>query len=65
MHYGLVAPAVLTVVSYLRAMAAVVVASRSQDKVDNTVASLKALGAKKAAGFTADVRNCFEPQTRS
>lgn len=42
--------------------AAVVVASRSQDKVDNTVASLKALGAKKALGFTADVRNYDELQ---
>ena len=37
--------------------ASVAVASRSQAKVDDTVASLKALGAAKALGFAADVRN--------
>ncbi|HEY7774474.1 MAG TPA: SDR family oxidoreductase [Marinagarivorans sp.] len=37
--------------------AAVAVASRSQAKVDDTVASLQALGASKALGFAADVRN--------
>ena len=37
--------------------AAVAVASRTQSKVDDTVASLKALGASKALGFVADVRN--------
>ena len=37
--------------------AAVVVASRTQQKVDDTVAALQQLGAKKALGFAADVRN--------
>ncbi|WP_053980223.1 SDR family oxidoreductase [Marinagarivorans algicola] len=37
--------------------ASVVVASRSQDKVDDTVAALTELGAKKALGFAADVRD--------
>ena len=37
--------------------ASVVVASRSQQKVDDTVAALEAKGAKKAMGFTVDVRN--------
>ena len=37
--------------------AAVVVASRTPQKVDDTVAALQQLGAKKALGFTADVRN--------
>lgn len=36
--------------------AAVAVASRSQDKVDDTVAALNALGAREARGFAADVR---------
>lgn len=41
---------------FARHSARIVVASRSEDKVQNTVASLKALGAE-AIGFTADVRN--------
>ena len=39
--------------------ARVAVASRSQEKVDDTVAALKTLG-RDAAGFTADVRNAEE-----
>ena len=37
--------------------ACVAVASRSQDKVDDTVASLRALGAEKAMGTSFDVRD--------
>ena len=37
--------------------ARVAVASRSQEKVDDTVAKLKELGAAEAMGFSADVRN--------
>lgn len=37
--------------------AAVVVASRSQEKVDDTLEALTAKGAKQALGFAADVRN--------
>lgn len=37
--------------------ATVVVASRSQDKVDDTVAKLRALGCEAAQGFSCDVRD--------
>lgn len=42
--------------AFARAGAKVAVASRSQDKVDDTVAALKKLGAAEAMGFAADVR---------
>lgn len=42
---------------FARHGASVVVVSRSQDKVDDTVAELTHLGANKALGFAADVRN--------
>jgi NAD(P)-dependent dehydrogenase (short-subunit alcohol dehydrogenase family) len=44
--------------------AKVAVASRSQDKVDDTVARLRALGAE-AAGFSADVRDLTALRTRA
>lgn len=43
--------------SYAAAGAKVAVASRSQDKVDDTVAALKAAGASAAIGTTFDVRD--------
>ena len=42
--------------AFARAGAKVAVASRTQEKVDDTVAALKKLGAADAMGFTADVR---------
>lgn len=42
--------------SFARAGAKVAVASRSQEKVDDTVAALKKCGAGEAMGFAADVR---------
>ncbi|MHA6264130.1 SDR family oxidoreductase [Arenibacterium sp. CAU 1754] len=43
--------------SFARHGARVAVASRSQDKVDNTVAALRAAGAQKALGLAFDVRD--------
>ncbi len=42
--------------TFAKAGARVAVISRSQEKVDDTVASLKVCGAAEAAGFAADVR---------
>lgn len=43
--------------SFAKAGARVAVVSRSQEKVDNTIASLKECGAADATGFAADVRD--------
>jgi len=42
--------------TFAKAHARVAVVSRSQEKVDDTIASLKQLGATEATGFAADVR---------